>query len=396
MKYSLKDWEWKKIGELIEKEEIINPIEVFNSSNFDYVDISAIDGKNGRIVNSEIKSISPKEAPSRARKKIIKGDVIVSTVRPNLKATALVKEKGDVASTGFAVLRPTNNINSDYLFYFTRLENFTSELIKNSTGANYPAVRIKDILQIKIPIPPLHTQQKIVSILKRAESLKQKREQANEEANKIIQSIFYKMFGDPIKNEKLWKVQTIEDVCIGVTDGTHLSPEFAETGIPMLDSKDISGLSIDDSNPTKFISRKTDEALAKRCKPQEDDILISSRGTIGKIALVKKGQNFNIMGNIILLRPNRHKIFPRFLGFYLTVLNKELNRLAHGASQMGLYLTQIKDVKLVVPNYETQKQFVTKAENIIHMQQLQKQSTQEINVLFDALMQKAFNGGLVN
>ncbi|MDQ3257815.1 MAG: hypothetical protein M3R15_28660, partial [Acidobacteriota bacterium] len=100
-----------------------------------------------------------------------------------------------------------------------------------------------------------------------------------------------------------WPIRKLGELSNQITDGTHNSPPYVETGIPMLDSKHVKdGFVIDDTGPDKFISPSTDALLAKRCKPRAGDILISSRGSIGKIAIVREGQNFNIMGNMILIR----------------------------------------------------------------------------------------------
>src|SRR3989344_2761156 len=112
---------------------------------------------------------------------------------------------------GLCSIKPFNSLN--YLFLYHFLKSIEKSISEKGEGSTFTAINRKTIENIEIPVPPLPIQKKIVSILERAESLKQKREQANEETNKIIQSIFYEMFGDPIKNEKGWDVEKFEDVC---------------------------------------------------------------------------------------------------------------------------------------------------------------------------------------
>lgn len=152
-----------------------------------------------------------------------------------------------------------------------------------------------------------------------------------------------------------WPMVSLEDVCDKITDGTHNSPIYVSTGIPMLDAKDINNGIIDEKNSMKFISQATDNELSKRCKPKAGDVLVSSRGSIGKLALVKPGQNFNMMGNIILLRPSA-KIVPKFLLSLLSYINLETQ--AHGVAQKGLYLGKIKTIKVPLPPLEIQEQIV--------------------------------------
>lgn len=153
-------------------------------------------------------------------------------------------------------------------------------------------------------------------------------------------------------------LKKLSEICTLITDGTHNSPEYVDAGIPMLDSKHINAdFTIDDSNPTKFISRETDDGLAKRCKPQKGDILISSRGSIGKIAIVGQGQDFNIMGNMILLRVP--SVFDgRFLAYCLHSKIEELKAMSTGVAQKGLYLKQVRNFNIAAYPLPEQKRIV--------------------------------------
>src|SRR5437660_10148402 len=92
------------IGDLVERTRQCDPREL-GRDRFTYIDISSVDREEKRIVSAQCLSTS--QAPSRARKQVRTGDVILSTVRPNLNAVALVRPQfdGEIASTGFAVLR---------------------------------------------------------------------------------------------------------------------------------------------------------------------------------------------------------------------------------------------------------------------------------------------------
>ena len=100
------------------------------------------------------------DAPSRAQQCVIKGDIVISTVRPNLKNIAIVSKDDEnlVASSGFCILRP-NKIDRNFLFHYILSEYYTEYLVSLTTGANYPAVRDSDILKSKIYYPPISIQQ---------------------------------------------------------------------------------------------------------------------------------------------------------------------------------------------------------------------------------------------
>jgi len=173
------EWEVDEITKVCE----INP-RSFNPSNhkensFEYIDIESV-SKN-KITKS--KTISIENAPSRARRKIKEGDILVSTVRPYLQGFSQVDEKYDecVCSTGFAVLKVKDNFISDYVLQVVLAEYFLNQMVVRMTGTNYPAVNNNDFKTIRILCPPLPEQRRISKILskidkkiKKEKSYKQK------------------------------------------------------------------------------------------------------------------------------------------------------------------------------------------------------------------------------
>ncbi|NHM04855.1 restriction endonuclease subunit S [Flavobacterium celericrescens] len=161
---------------LIEKSENINP-KINIKEKFTYIDITAIDKNIQKITNPN--SFVGKDAPSRAKKGIKKGDIVFATTRPNLKNIAIVEEDypNAVASTGFCVLRPNSSIIRNYLFYFLITDNIQDKIKPFIRGAQYPAISDKDLLNCEMPLPSLQEQQRIVSYL----------DQLTENNNKLLQ-----------------------------------------------------------------------------------------------------------------------------------------------------------------------------------------------------------------
>lgn len=132
-----------------------------------YIDIGNVDS-SGRI--SELMSYRFKDAPSRARRLVRDGDVIISTVRTYLQAITQIHEPPDnlVVSTGFAVVRPfQDRFDTRYCRYALREPAFLAEVEKRSVGANYPAINAIDLADIPIPIHPLPQQRAIADYLDR-------------------------------------------------------------------------------------------------------------------------------------------------------------------------------------------------------------------------------------
>src|SRR5690606_38695483 len=129
-----------------------------------YIDIGNVDS-DGNV--SEIVSYKFKDAPSRARRIVKSGDIIVSTVRTYLKA--IMHIKGDtenlIVSTGFAVLRPRKNVFSEFLNYAIRANYFIGKVVSESNGVSYPAINSTELITLKIAIPLIDEQKKIVQFI---------------------------------------------------------------------------------------------------------------------------------------------------------------------------------------------------------------------------------------
>jgi type I restriction enzyme S subunit len=133
-------------------------------NEFLYIDISAIDRDTKTI--SAPQRLSPKNAPSRARKVVRVGDVLVSMTRPNLNAVAMVDASldGEIASTGFDVLRGIE-LDPRWLYYSVRSYAFVDAMSSLVQGALYPAIKSTDVRKFEIPLAPLAEQKRIADKL---------------------------------------------------------------------------------------------------------------------------------------------------------------------------------------------------------------------------------------
>lgn len=130
-----------------------------------YIDISSIDNVKNEIIGYTKYNIG--NEPSRAQQCLIKGDILISTVRPNLKNIAVNNFNDDnvVGSSGFCVLRP-KGCKADYLLEVLKSEKFTNDMVAVTTGSNYPAIHSTDILNYEISVPPMELQNKFADIVK--------------------------------------------------------------------------------------------------------------------------------------------------------------------------------------------------------------------------------------
>lgn len=158
-------WPQVKLRDICADKEPVNPA-LTPDREFNYVDITSVCNGSYRILGA--KRLLGKDAPSRARKLIRHGDVLVATTRPYLRSIAQVPEtlSEQVCSTGFCVLRPKAVVLSDWIFFAALSDDFIGQLSAQMRGANYPAVSDADVLDAVIPLPELDDQRRIVARIK--------------------------------------------------------------------------------------------------------------------------------------------------------------------------------------------------------------------------------------
>lgn len=189
-----RQWPVAQVGDFCADIDTLDPTKTPNQE-FTYVDIASINTNEGRIESP--RTLIGADAPSRARQKVMANDILISTVRPNLRQTALVPEEcdGEVCSTGFAVLRPdAEKLEPLYLFSIARNMWFTNTLISMTTGASYPAVRHRDVLAIRIPVPPIALQRQFAERVRAIHGLQERMRLAATESNNLFNSLTQRAF----------------------------------------------------------------------------------------------------------------------------------------------------------------------------------------------------------
>jgi type I restriction enzyme M protein len=205
-----------------------------------------------------------------------------------------------------------------------------------------------EIKHIEIPLPPLEIQEQIVAELDGYAGI-------ITGAKQIVQNWKPKIYADPD-----WDIKNLKDVCTQITDGTHQTPEYTDTGVPFLRVTDIT----ESNESKKFISKEEHKELIKRCRPEKEDVLYTKNGTIGIAKMVDWDYEFSIFVSLALLKPKKDILNGKYLEHFL---NSELAMSqAKAHSKAGtitnLHLIEIKQFKIPLPSLAVQKQIVEKIE----------------------------------
>ena len=386
-------WDAATIADVCEPAELRDPRQD-PAGEFHYVDISGIDRTCKAI--AEHRTLSGADAPSRARKAIRKGDVLVSTVRPNLNAVAMVPAylDGHIASTGFCVLRPNRAvIEPRYLFYRTLTPEFVTALTARVRGISYPAVSDKDVKQVEVPLPPLAEQRRIAEILDRADDLRRLRAEADARANRILPSLFVRMFGDPATNSMHWPIKRIGEVCDIVSGATPRTerPEFWGGGIPWATPKDLSEL--DGWSLDRTARTLTGEGLAScsAAMVPEGSVLLSSRAPIGLVAVAGMPMCTNQGFKNLVCGSD---VDPWYLFGWCRIRTTYLQSLGRGATFKEISKRIVESIELPLPPMQRQRHFRSRLMNLTSVHRARIQSARRIANLFRVLLGRAFSGSL--
>lgn len=157
-------WDSKPLKYLCTYNDEVLPETTAKDAEIQYIDIGSVSAVDGI---SKIETMIFKDAPSRARRIVRDGDVIVSTVRTYLEAIAPINNPPEnlIVSTGFAVIRPNQYLYKSFASYCLRAKGFIKEVVARSVGVSYPAINSSDLVNITIPSIEYAEQVKIANFL---------------------------------------------------------------------------------------------------------------------------------------------------------------------------------------------------------------------------------------
>lgn len=390
------------IKNCVVKAKTWNPVNEAKDEIITYIDIAAVDKDLKKIVEPTLCLGS--EAPSRARQLVQKNDVLVSTVRPNLNSVAVVSEKfsGATASTGYTVLRPLPEIlDTQYLFHWVKTDHFINEMVKLATGQSYPAVSDKIILNSQIPLPSIEEQRRIASILDKADELRQKRQQAIEKLNQLLQATFIEMFGDPVRNPKGWDLVKVGEVVDEFIGGKNIEcPDDSESKYKILK---VSAVTSKFYKPNESKFAPNNFAPNPLAVVQQGDLLFSRANTTELVAAT--AYVWDTPENIVL--PDKLWKFSisddsKVNKLYLWDLFKniefrnELSKLSSGTSgsMKNISKGKLNELKMPLPPMELQDKFAEVSTKLWMQIKTFQQSSDNLDSLFKSLQNQAFSGTL--
>lgn len=320
-------------------------IDPSGKESFIYVDISSLDNITKKIHYDNI--VKGAEAPSRARRAFQKGDILLSTVRPNLRTFGFVERRDTsdcVASTGFAVITCGEFVNSKYLFYMLLQDSLVNQMIGMMGKGAYPSINQNDVSNLSFPLPPLAVQEEIVTEIESYQKI-------IDGARQVVEN-----YKPTIKIDPTWEsveLGSVASLKYGFTDTAR------ETG-------DARFIRITDITPDGLLSENNPKYIDLNGENKDyllnkGDIVVARTGaTYGKTALFEKDYPAVFAYFLIkvilpqdLIRNEYYWIFAQTEEYW-----KQARSLVSGGAQPQFNANAISRVKVPVPSLGEQNRIV--------------------------------------
>jgi len=338
-----REWTTVRLGDIAD----VNPESLGQRTDpnfaFGYIDISQI-SKPGVCAGWTPSTFET--APSRARRKVREKDILVSTVRPYLRAFALVPPSDSplVASTGFAVIRARHEVDQNFLFQHIMAANFVEHLKPRMSGSNYPAVSAGDVSDYEFQCPPLNEQRLIAEVLDSINCALADADAAIECLGSLLTSLRCSLMSDPSSPPEGANRVSLHDVCRPRQHPTISSQQLTASGFPAYGANGQIGFY------TSYTH--TDPVIAITCRG-------ATCGTINWIPA-----RSYVTGNAMALDDVRHDtINERFLFHYLSAWG--VAKSITGSAQPQITRQSLNGIEIVLPSMEEQNIAATALDDIL-------------------------------
>jgi type I restriction enzyme S subunit len=289
------------------------------------------------------------------------------------------------------VVQPKIEMNVHWLYYALNAMN----LGQYATGAAQPGLAVSKLETLSIEIPNISEQNKIAQTLYKVEQLVNFRKQQLAKLDELVKARFVEMFGDFEFNSKEFPVYHLCELCDVGSSKRIYQEEQSISGIPFLKVADLNEL-IDTgkySCSTFIPLERYEQLLHKELTPTENDILITSRGTLGKCYIVQSDDEFYFQDGMISWLSN---FSPKVSSIYISYLfaqpyiQKQIESLQAGSTVAYLSIAMLKKINVILPPKKLQDDFATFVEHVDQQKQTVQQSLEKLELMKKALMQEYF------
>jgi type I restriction enzyme S subunit len=364
----------------------------FPDEIFDLYSIPAFDSGQPEIVAG--KSIGS------AKQIVGPNDVLLSKIVPHIRRSWVVRRESGrriIASGEWIVFR-SDQVHPEYLRHVLVGDPFHAQFMNTVSGVGGSLLRARPehVGKIKIPLPHLAEQRRIADTLDRAEALRAKRSAALGQLDTLILTIFLDLFGDPVANPKGWPNPTLG----GLLTFQQYGPRFYNESYSADGMRIVRITDLDEAGSLNFSEMPrlavSDEDRKKYALREGDLIFARSGATVGKVALIKRGDPPCIAGAYFITMRFAETVEPIYARSVLTSpsIREIVAKLSRQAAQQNFSGPGLRKLPMPLPPIDLQRDFVRRVAGVDRLKIPHSASLAELDALFVALQHRAFLGDL--
>ena len=380
-----KGWKWVRLGGIAElSKEKCDTFQVDDK----YVGLEHMEKNGGAIDFGSAEGILSTKSVFHV------GDVLYGKLRPYLNKHGIADFDG-VCSTDVLVFKTSTFADKRWLNWsFDRLD-FIRYAVENSKGVNLPRVSAKEVLQARVPLPPMEEQQRIVQ---RIESLFAKLDAAEVRLNAVA-ATFAPRKAVLLRSAIHGKLTTLQDMCKSIFDGDHMPPPKVEEGVPFLVIANVHTGKLDFSQ-TRYVPQSYYDKLSTTRKPEKGDVLYTLVGSYGIPVLVDTDQAFCFQRHMGLLKPDHSKVETKYLWYALQLQNvfQQATAIAKGTAQLTVPIKGFRQLHIPLPPLPEQRAIVAQLDRLLAREHQAAvavtRARTELRRLRAAILARAFRGEL--
>lgn len=380
--------------------------------SFYYIDISAVSEGNLQLPATKI---SFRGAPSRARKVVRLGDVLMASVRPNLKAFAYFDHTNDdcIASTGFAVLTAKPDVDPRFILASILSNSVTAQIESHVVGSNYPAINSKDIRRLEILAPPPAQQRKIARILTTVDNLIEKTEALIAKYQAIKQGMMHDLFTRGVDSRghlrppyeeapelykqselgwipKEWETKRLNDA-IRIIDCKHYTPMFRQEGVAFIRPRNVKVDGLDFSD-VEYVSAEDYRLLTDKHVPNKGDIVFSRNASFGVPCYIDHDRSFAIGQDTVVMTETKANTKYIFYALLSAPTEMQVRRASTGSTFGRINLAFIRDLRIPLPPRGETSQIAKILDNLVARSNIEASSAEKLSIIKLGLMQDLLTG----
>ena len=300
-----------------------------------------------------------------------------------------------IVSPLYVVFGVSDRLDRQYLLHYLKSDMMLSFIKEYATGSVRDNLKLADLGEFPINLRPVEEQRQIAATLDKIDDLIAKRRQQLDKLDELVKSRFIEMFGEPENNNKAWPVKSLDKLCtVGSSKRVYQSEQSSE-GVPFWRISDlVSKIDTGTVDSALFISEiKYTELKRAGLVPVTGDILVTSRGTLGRCYIIQDEDCFYFQDGMISWLSNySEEITPLYLQYLFTMsgFRKQIDNTQAGSTVAYLSIAMLKKLQVMVPDKALQEQFAAFVAQTDKSKLAIQKSLEKLEILKKALMQKYF------